>query len=86
MARRVRSRSLTTETLGVGMRRAKPVKTPFKLGMTLPTARAAPVLEGITFMPTAPRPPRQSLEEVPSTTQKLNRKTMYHDKVYTCIC
>ena len=33
----------------------------------LPTALAAPVDEGITFMPTAPRPPRQSLREGPST-------------------
>lgn len=51
------------------MRSAKPVSTPFRLGMTLPTARAAPVLDGITFIPTAPRPPRQSFEEVPSTTE-----------------
>merc|ERR1719163_523900 len=34
--------------------------------MTLPTALAAPVAEGMMFWP-APRPPRQSLPEGPST-------------------
>merc|ERR1712083_219266 len=34
--------------------------------MTLPTALAAPVLEGMMFWP-APRPPLQSLAEGPST-------------------
>lgn len=39
---------------------------PLRAGMTLPTALAAPVLEGMMLAP-APRPPRQSLPEGPST-------------------
>uniref|UniRef100_A0A8I3P7Q5 Uncharacterized protein n=1 Tax=Canis lupus familiaris TaxID=9615 RepID=A0A8I3P7Q5_CANLF len=38
--RQVRS---TTDTLGVGTRKAMPVSLPFSSGMTLPTALAAPV-------------------------------------------
>ena len=43
-----------------------PVSLPFSSGMTLPTALAAPVEEGI-MLPEAARPPRQSFREGPST-------------------
>merc|ERR1712086_527859 len=56
----------TTETSGVGTRKAIPVSLPLSSGITLPTALAAPVEEGIIFW-AAPRPPRQSLPEGPST-------------------
>merc|ERR1719492_398092 len=55
--RQVRS---TTETSGVGTRKAIPVSFPFTAGMTLPTAFAAPVDDGMMFCE-AQRPPRQSL-------------------------
>jgi len=42
------------------------VSLPFRDGMTLPTALAAPVEAGMMLLPTA-RPPRQSLFEGPST-------------------
>ena len=57
----------TTETSAVGTRNAIPVSFPFNEGITFPTALAAPVDDGITFIPTAPRPPRQSFREGPST-------------------
>jgi hypothetical protein len=50
----------------VGTRKAIPVNLPFNSGITLPTALAAPVAEGI-ILAEAPRPPRQSLLEGPST-------------------
>merc|ERR1719472_472661 len=56
----------TTDTSGVGTRKAMPVSLPLRAGSTLPTALAAPVAEGMMFWP-APRPPRQSLPEGPST-------------------
>merc|ERR1719336_1440354 len=56
----------TTETSGVGTRKAMPVNLPFNSGITLPTALAAPVEDGMMFW-AAPRPPRQSLPEGPST-------------------
>mmetsp|Transcript_23524 Transcript_23524/g.44364 ORF Transcript_23524/g.44364 Transcript_23524/m.44364 type:complete len:202 (-) Transcript_23524:632-1237(-) len=58
----------TTETSGVGTRNAMPVNFPFSAGMTLPTALAAPVEEGMMFSE-AHLPPRQSLppREGPST-------------------
>merc|ERR1719313_2213064 len=56
----------TTDTSGVGTRKAMPVSLPLRSGMTLPTALAAPVDEGMMFWP-APRPPRQSLPDGPST-------------------
>merc|ERR1719426_504604 len=56
----------TTETSGVGTRNAMPVSLPLSDGMTLPTAFAAPVADGMMFWP-APRPPRQSLPDGPST-------------------
>ena len=56
----------TTETSGVGTLKAIPVNLPLKLGMTLPTALAAPVDDGMMFW-AAPRPPRQSLLDGPST-------------------
>merc|ERR1719454_2212265 len=56
----------TTDTSGVGTRKAMPVSLPLRSGMTLPTALAAPVDEGMMFC-AAPRPPRQSLSEGPST-------------------
>merc|ERR1719171_3105477 len=56
----------TTDTSGVGTRKAMPVSLPLRAGMTLPTALAAPVAAGMMFWP-APRPPRQSLPEGPST-------------------
>ena len=43
-----------------------PVSFLFSSGMTLPTALAAPVDEGMMFS-RMPRPPRQSLFEGPST-------------------
>lgn len=43
-----------------------PVSLPLSAGMTLPTALAAPVAEGM-MLAAAPRPPRQSLAEGPST-------------------
>merc|ERR1719183_1798706 len=63
--RHVRS---TTETSGVGTRKAMPVSLPFTEGSTLPTALAAPVDDGMMFWD-AQRPPRQSLppREGPST-------------------
>merc|ERR1712187_589783 len=64
-SRHVRS---TTETSGVGTRKAMPVSLPLTAGKHLPTALAAPVEEGIIFCE-AQRPPRQSLppREGPST-------------------
>merc|ERR1719198_1087095 len=56
----------TTETSGVGTRKAMPVSLPLRPGSTLPTAFAAPVDAGMMFWP-APRPPRQSLPDGPST-------------------
>merc|ERR1719393_1199030 len=56
----------TTETSGVGTRKAMPVSLPLSAGSTLPTALAAPVEAGMMFWP-APRPPRQSLPDGPST-------------------
>merc|ERR1719150_2171069 len=56
----------TTETSAVGTRNAIPVNFPFSSGITLPTALAAPVEEGMMFW-AAPRPPRQSLPLGPST-------------------
>merc|ERR1719442_222993 len=63
--RHVRS---TTETSGVGTRKAMPESLPFTEGSTLPTALAAPVEDGMMFCE-AQRPPRQSLppREGPST-------------------
>merc|ERR1712118_269426 len=58
-AKKVRS---TTETSGVGTRKAMPVSLPLTLGMHSPTALAAPVAEGI-ILQAAARPPRQSLAE-----------------------
>merc|ERR1719472_189845 len=58
----------TTETSGVGTRKAMAVSLPLSEGMTLPTALAAPVAEGMMFCD-ARRPPRQSLppRDGPST-------------------
>ena len=56
----------TTETSRVGTRKAIPVSFPSSSGMTLPTALAAPVEEGM-ILPDAARPPRQSFREGPST-------------------
>merc|ERR1712125_313454 len=55
--RQVRS---TTDTSGVGTRKAMPVNFPFRAGRHLPTAFAAPVDDGMMFCD-AQRPPRQSL-------------------------
>ena len=43
-----------------------PVSLPLRAGITLPTALAAPVEEGM-MLPAAARPPRQSFMEGPST-------------------
>src|SRR3974390_2875610 len=40
----------TTETFAVGTRNAIPVNLPLRSGITLPTALAAPVLEGMMFV------------------------------------
>ena len=50
----------------MGTRNAMPVSLPFSSGMTLPTALAAPVEDGMMFS-RMPRPPRQSLLDGPST-------------------
>merc|ERR1712047_234817 len=55
--RHVRS---TTETSGVGTRKAMPVSLPLTAGRQTPTAFAAPVEDGMMFCE-AQRPPRQSL-------------------------
>merc|ERR550537_876563 len=49
----------TTDTSGVGTRKAMPVSLPLSDGITLPTAFAASVEEGMMFCD-AQRPPRQS--------------------------
>ena len=51
----------------MGTRKAMPVSTPLSAGSTFPTALAAPVPEGM-MLKQAPRPPRQSLIDGPSTT------------------
>merc|ERR1711972_951403 len=56
----------TTDTSMVGTRNAMPVSLPFIAGITLATALAAPVDEGM-MLPDAARPPRQSFFEEPST-------------------
>merc|ERR1719174_2702800 len=58
----------TTDTSGVGTRNAMPVSFPLTDGITLPTAFAAPVADGMTFCD-AQRPPRQSFppRDGPST-------------------
>lgn len=56
----------TTETSAVGTRKAIPVSLPLRSGMTLPTALAAPVDDGMMLV-AAVRPPRQSLFDGPST-------------------
>src|SRR5690606_10488404 len=56
----------TTETSEVGTRNDIPVSLPSSSGITLPTALAAPVLDGMMFS-RIPRPPRQSLLDGPST-------------------
>merc|ERR1712151_1467729 len=58
----------TTDTSGVGIRKAMPVSFPLTAGRHLPTAFAAPVADGMMFCE-AQRPPRQSLppREGPST-------------------
>uniref|UniRef100_A0A0E9XPE2 Uncharacterized protein n=1 Tax=Anguilla anguilla TaxID=7936 RepID=A0A0E9XPE2_ANGAN len=56
----------TTDTLGVGTRKAIPVSLPLSSGMTFPTALAAPVEAGMMFW-LAPRPSLHSLPEGPST-------------------
>src|SRR3954470_22877745 len=56
----------TQETVGTGTRKAMPVSLPLSSGITLPTALAAPVDEGMMFS-RMPRPPRQSFFEGPST-------------------
>merc|ERR1712127_908885 len=57
----------TTDTSMVGTRKAMPVSLPWRLGMTLVTALAAPVELGM-MLPEAARPPRQSLRLEESTT------------------
>src|SRR6187549_2581367 len=56
----------TTDTSLVGTRKAMPVSLPFSSGITLPTALAAPVDDGMMFS-RMPRPPRQSFLDGPST-------------------
>ena len=56
----------TTDTSEVGTRNAMPVSFLFSSGMTLPTALAAPVEDGMMFS-RMPRPPRQSFMDGPST-------------------
>src|SRR5512136_3284146 len=56
----------TTDTSEVGTRKAMPVSFLLSSGITLPTALAAPVDDGMMFS-RIPRPPRQSLFDGPST-------------------
>ena len=56
----------TTETSALGTRSAMPVIFLLSAGITLPTALAAPVLDGMIFSNTL-LPPRQSFLDVPST-------------------
>ena len=63
LVRKVKS---TTETSAVGTRKAIPVSLPLSSGITLPTALAAPVVEGM-MLQRAERPPLQSFLEGPST-------------------
>ena len=56
----------TTETFGVGTRKAISVTLPLSSGITLPTALAAPVEAGMMFWP-APRPSLQRSPDGPST-------------------
>src|SRR5919205_4499730 len=56
----------TTETSEVGTRKDMPVSFLLSSGITLPTALAAPVEDGMMFS-RMPRPPRQSLLDGPST-------------------
>mmetsp|Transcript_19230 Transcript_19230/g.49305 ORF Transcript_19230/g.49305 Transcript_19230/m.49305 type:complete len:216 (-) Transcript_19230:460-1107(-) len=56
----------TTDTSMVGTRKAMPVSLPATAGITLATALAAPVEEGM-MLPDAARPPRQSFLDAPST-------------------
>src|SRR3954453_2027874 len=56
----------TTDTVGVGTRKDMPVSLPLTAGQTSPTARAAPVVDGIRLM-AALRPPFQSFLLGPST-------------------
>eukprot|EP00446_Apocalathium_sp_SHHI-4_P086848 CAMPEP_0177484658 /NCGR_PEP_ID=MMETSP0369-20130122/28145_1 /TAXON_ID=447022 ORGANISM="Scrippsiella hangoei-like, Strain SHHI-4" /NCGR_SAMPLE_ID=MMETSP0369 /ASSEMBLY_ACC=CAM_ASM_000364 /LENGTH=146 /DNA_ID=CAMNT_0018960785 /DNA_START=32 /DNA_END=469 /DNA_ORIENTATION=+ len=56
----------TTDTSMVGTRNAIPVSLPLIAGITLATALAAPVDEGM-MLPDAARPPRQSFFDAPST-------------------
>mmetsp|Transcript_44585 Transcript_44585/g.137989 ORF Transcript_44585/g.137989 Transcript_44585/m.137989 type:complete len:216 (+) Transcript_44585:303-950(+) len=56
----------TTDTSIVGTRKAMPVSFPLTSGITLATALAAPVEEGM-MLPDPARPPRQSFFEAPST-------------------
>merc|ERR550514_2262829 len=58
----------TTDTSGVGTRKAMPVSLPLTAGRHFPTALAAPVEDGMMFCE-AQRPPRQSLppRDGPST-------------------
>src|SRR5688500_4829438 len=56
----------TTETVGVGTRKAMPVSLPLTSGRTRATALAAPVDDGM-MLSAAERPPFQSFFEGPST-------------------
>lgn len=62
----------TAETFKVGTLKDIPVNFPLRLGITLPTALAAPVVDGIIF-PDAALPALQSFPpfEDPSTYRKL---------------
>mmetsp|Transcript_5882 Transcript_5882/g.14313 ORF Transcript_5882/g.14313 Transcript_5882/m.14313 type:complete len:209 (+) Transcript_5882:356-982(+) len=63
----MRTTRSTTDTSMVGTRNAMPVSLPLIAGITLATALAAPVDEGM-MLPDAARPPRQSLRDEESTT------------------
>lgn len=62
----------TTDTSGTGTRKAIPVSFPFKSGITLPTAFAAPVDAGMIFW-NAPLPSRQFY-----TQNKESAELIYH--------
>jgi len=56
-----------------------PVSLPLSAGMTLPTALAAPVADGMMLV-AAVRPPRQSYKR--NITIKIHSKKMFNISVY----
>merc|ERR1719331_3817957 len=70
----------TTETSAVGTRKAMPVSLPLTSGMTLATALAAPVDDGM-MLPDAQRPPRQSLVYNAVSNELVRTKTLVKNAI-----